>query len=268
MPPTGHAAAPRRFSGPNYIGVGALVRRMVLGEILFFKLALLGPALQALLFALVISLALGERMPFVGPLPFLDFLAPGLVIAAILQRAFETTAFTMLHEKLEGTIADVFGAPLLAGEILAGYLLSTIAIAILIGIPVWVFLLPLGASMPVHMLATLYFLLTGIVILAAAGILAAMRSQKWDSLSAKEVFLLVPALFLSGSFFSIDQLAAPFDTLMLLNPAFHMVNGFRFAMTGHADAPVWISAAFLGVTALGINALTLVLLHRGYRIKA
>ncbi|WP_425407280.1 ABC transporter permease [Hwanghaeella sp.] len=260
--------AARRISGLNTLGVATLIWRQVVAEFLAFKLVLLGPALQALLFALVISLAVGSRIAEIGGLPFLEFLAPGLVIAAAVQRSFESTAFSMVHEKLEGTIADVFGAPLNAGEILTGYTIGAMVTGICIGLPVWLVLLPFGAGLPVHVAVMVYFLLTGCVILALFGLIAGMQSHRWDSLAAKETFVLAPLLFLSGSFFTIDALDEPFRTMMMANPVFHLVNGFRYAMTGYADAPVWVSVTVVGGLAAILCVVALRLVAVGYKVKA
>ena len=259
---------PRRYAGLNYLGVKAVLMRIVMGEIMFFKLVIFGPALQALLFALVISLAVGHRIAEVAGLPFLEFLAPGLIIAAAVQRSFESTAFMLVYEKLEGTIADIFGAPLTAAEILSGYVLGAIGTGFLIGIPVWLILLPFGAGLPVAPMTAIGFVILGCALLALLGVLAGMQSQRWDSLSAKETFILAPLLFLSGSFFSIEALSEPFRTLMLFNPIFHLVNGFRFGMTGHADVPVWISAAVLAGLLAAMTAVGLHLVKIGYKVKA
>jgi len=273
QPARGRAAprvtlAARRISGFNTLGVATLIWRQVIAEFLVFKLVLLGPALQALLFAVVISLAVGSRIAEVGGLPFLEFLAPGLVIAAAVQRSFESTAFSMVHEKLEGTIADVFGAPLSAIEILIGYTVGATVTGLCIGLPVWLVLVPFGAGLPQDAGAMLYFVLTGCVTLALFGLIAGMQSHRWDSLSAKETFILTPLLLLSGSFFSIAALEEPFRTLMMANPIFHLVNGFRYAMTGYADAPVWISAAVVGLLAAALFLVAIRLVAIGYKVKA
>jgi len=259
---------PRRYAGLNHLGVRAVLMRIVMGEIMFFKLVIFGPALQALLFALVISLAVGHRIAEVAGLPFLEFLAPGLIVAAAVQRSFESTAFMLVYEKLEGTIGDVFGAPLTAAEILTGYVLGAIGTGFLIGVPVWLILLPFGAGLPLAPFTALFFVVIGCALLALLGVMAGMQSQRWDALSAKETFILAPLLFLSGSFFSIEALSEPFRTLMLFNPVFHLVNGFRYGMTGHADVPVWISAAVLAGLLAGMILIGLHLVKIGYKVKA
>lgn len=244
-----------------------LIRRQIIGEILVFRFAILGPAFQALLFASVIWIAVGETIPVIGGLSFLEFLAPGLVIAAAAQRAFESTAFSVVHEKLEGTITDTWGAPLSAFEILSGYVVGSLIVGLMIGAPVWLILTPFAAGLPVHPAALLYFFITGGIVLSIAGLVAGMVAPKWDSLSAVETFIIAPLLFLSGSFFSIQALAEPFKSIMALNPIFHLVNGFRYGAAGEADAPIWISVLALGGSAALALMIGYSLVARGYKIR-
>lgn len=258
---------PRHYAGVNWMGVRTLIRRQVVGEILIFRLAIFGPAFQALLFASVIWIAVGNTIPMIGTLPFLEFLAPGLVIAAAAQRAFESTAFSLVHEKLEGTISDTWGAPLSPFEILTGYVIGSGIVALMIGTPVWLILIPFGVGLPTHPLIVIYFFLSGCVIFSIAGLIAGMIAPKWDALSAVETFLIAPLLFLSGSFFSIQSLKEPFQSIMALNPIFHLVNGFRYGAAGEEDAPLWISAVTLGSLAALALVIGYVLIARGYKIR-
>ncbi len=43
--------------------------------------------------------------------------------------------------------------------------------------------------------------------------------------------------FLSGTFYSVDRLPAPFDLIASVNPVFMAIDGFRYAMIGISDRP-------------------------------
>ena len=81
-----------------------------------WKITIAAPALQSLLFAFIFQLALGDASVSMGGLDFNAFLAPGLVAYVVLERGFESTAFMMVYDKLEGMITDVIGAPLTPAE--------------------------------------------------------------------------------------------------------------------------------------------------------
>src|SRR5512145_1287736 len=109
-------AGPRAFGRVNWRGLAALYRREVKRYLSEWPETLGGAAVSALLFLAVFHLAL-EAAP--SPLPgvsLVAFLVPGLITVAIAQKSFEAAAYSILFDKLEGTIVDVLTPPLSAGE--------------------------------------------------------------------------------------------------------------------------------------------------------
>ena len=62
------------------------------------------PAVTTLLFLAVFALALGRAVTDVGGVPFLEFLAPGLIMMAILQNAFANSSSSLIIAKVQGNI--------------------------------------------------------------------------------------------------------------------------------------------------------------------
>ncbi len=258
----------RRFGPVNGLGVASLVRRELMREWRFFGVAVLGPALQASLFAAVFTLAAGERIVTVDGLPFFQFLAPGLVIAAVMLRAFESTAYTLMFDKLEAAIQDLLGAPMTPAEILAGWIAAAAVISVGVGFTVAAAMAIFGMAPPEHPLALVWFVAAALLLFASAGVIAAILSAKWDGLSAKETFVLIPLIFLSGTFFPVSAVPeGAWRTAFQLNPIYYLVDGFRFAMTGRAGADPWTGAAVSAGAAVAVFAVALALFRSGYRIK-
>lgn len=258
----------RRFGPVNWLGVASLLKREMMREWRFFGVAILGPALQASLFAAVFTLAAGEAAPTLGGLSFFQFLAPGLVIAAVMQRAFECTAYTLMFDKLEAALQDLLGAPMTAAELLAGWIASALAISSAIGLTVALAMALFGLGWPAHPLAALWFAGSAILLFAALGVIAAILSEKWDGLSGKETFVLVPLIFLSGTFFPLE--ATPeglWRTLFQANPILYLVDGFRYAMIGQASVDPWRSGAVAGAAAAAAILAAHALFRSGYKIK-
>ena len=53
-------------------------------------------------------------------MPFLEFLAPGLIMMAIIQNAFANTSASIMIGKIQGKIVDVLMPPLRPGELMFG----------------------------------------------------------------------------------------------------------------------------------------------------
>ncbi len=258
---------PQRFSGPNWLAVRALVRREILREIMFFKLALFGPALQGVLFALVFTLAVGSNVPTIGNLTLMEFLAPGLILSAAMHKAFETIGYSFVYDKTEMLLGDVFGAPITPSEILLSYIVTACISGVVIGATVCIGLVPFGMALPVNPLAALYFGITGIIIVGLLGMLAGIQSDRWDSISAKDIFIITPLSFLSCAFFPITALNEPYQTIMLFNPLFHLIDGFRYAMTGQTHAQPLLSAAIVFCIVCILAFVCHRVLRSGYKIK-
>lgn len=236
----------RHFSFGNVLGLMSLIRREYLRELRWFGLAVAGPMIQAALFAAVFSLA-AKDIGAVDGVDFILFLTSGLVIAAVMQRGFETTGYSIMFDKLEcDGLQDVMGAPLNAFEILTAYILNAMLVSVLIGLGIWVILSLFGLGWPTHALAALLYLCLAAALFSVIGLVAAVFSKKWDSLSGKETFLMLPTIFLSGTFFPITAVPEGFwRTLFQWNPIYYIVDGFRWAVTGRAEADLGLGLVII-----------------------
>lgn len=258
----------RRYGAVNWLGVASLVRRELKREWRFFGVAILGPALQASLFAAVFTLAAGDHVPSLGGVGFFDFLAPGLVMAAIMQRAFECTAYTLMFDKLEAAIQDLLGAPMTPGEVLAGWILSAFVITGGIGATVAGAMAVFGLDWPVHPWLALWFVCCAMLLFASAGVIAAIVSEKWDSLSGKETFALLPLIFLSGAFFPLEAVPeGAWRIAFQANPILYLIDGFRYAVIGRASVDPALAAGVAAAAALAMTAAAHALFRSGYKIK-
>jgi ABC-2 type transport system permease protein len=54
----------------------------------------------------------------------------------------------------------------------------------------------------------------------------------------------------------------------LWNPVFHLIDGFRYGFTGHADADVMVSALSTGTISLVLVAACWYMFKTGWRMRA
>jgi ABC-2 type transport system permease protein len=138
----------------------------------------------------------------------------------------------------------------------------------LVGVTVYLAMLPFVALPLTHPLLILYYVLAASLMLSLLGILAGLWSEKFDQVAAVTNFVVTPLSFLSGTFYSVEALPGTFRWLAYANPFFYMIDGTRYAFTGHADGSVALGATLLAV----VNALlwlwSYALFRRGYKLKA
>ena len=106
---------------------------------------LAAPVVTTLMFMLIFSLALGRAGRMVGELPFLEFLAPGLVMMALIQSAFANTSSSILISKIQGNIVDLLMPPLRPGELMLGLVAGGVTRGLLVALAVALAMLPFVA---------------------------------------------------------------------------------------------------------------------------
>ncbi len=268
---TSPAPAPRSFGRLNGRGVWTLVYRDLRRYWKYGVESIGGPIVSSLLFLAVFVLALGGQGEAGGGLTFVQFVAPGIVMFALMHSGFFNGAAPLVYDKHEGMIQDVLSAPLSAGEVAAGYGLSATLNALVTGLAVLAAMAPFVAlppSLPLSQtLLALPFALAGAALFGLAGVLIGLWADKWDHYSAAESFVILPLGVLSGAFFPLDGLPPAARTLILFNPAFHAIDGVRFGLTGYSAWAPAASLVILLIVDLALAWLAWRLIDRGYKIK-
>ena len=258
----------RRFGKINYRGLAQMyVREMVRG-FKIWGITLAAPTVRALLFASVFGFVIDRPGVTMGGLPFLDFLLPGLVAVAALERSFQSSAFSIVYDKNEGIFTDIAMLPLTPGEIVIGYAAASVSASLIVGAVVWAALLPIGGVMPQAPMTLIFFVAAGALMVGLFSQITGLWAHKWDYLESVQTFIFLPFVFLSGVFFSIDELSTGAQPFARANPVFYIVDGIRFSLTGRADADPWTGAG----VCLGVIAILWLVVYRlfasGYRMKS
>jgi len=261
--------APRaRYIGRlNRIGLWTLFLRDLLRDLEIWKITIAAPALQAVLFALIFELALGGASLTMGGLDFAAFLVPGLVAFAVLERGFESTAYMIVYDKLEGMITDVLGAPLSPAEMVAGFGIMAAVSAVITGAATWLALLPFLAAPPAAPGLLLAFAFGGGLTMGLVGLAGGLWADKWDHISGVQTFVVIPAIYMSGVFFSLDRLPHGIRQIAEFNPVHYLIDGMRYGITGYAEADPVTSLAVMTLTAAALWLLCWRLLVTGYKLK-
>ena len=262
---TSFPLAPR---GVNWRGMWTLYEREVRRFLGMRVETVAAPVLTTLLFLAVFTLALGRAGSLVEGVPYLVFLAPGLTMMAIVQNSFSNTAQTIVTAKMQGNIVDLLMPPLSALELTVPIALGGVTRGILVGVAVRLAMELVVPFQVAHAGFVVFFALSASLMLALLGIMGGIWALKHDHLAAVTSFIITPAAFLSGSFYSIERLPDFWRSVALLNPFFYMIDGFRYGFIGQSDGPVWIGVLVMlaADVALGLGAYSM--FRSGYRLKA
>jgi ABC-2 type transport system permease protein len=264
-----HAPGAPVLKGVNWGGLKTLYVKEVRR---FFKVQMQtvwAPAITTLLYLAIFTIALGRGGRTILGVPFANFLAPGLIVMAMLQNAFANSSFSLLVGKIQGNIVDYLMPPLSTGELIAGLIGASVTRAFLVGLAVWLaMLLWPGVSVDVRRPElVLWFGLMGSLLLSFMGLLTSMWAEKFDHAAAVTNFVVTPLSLLSGTFYSVHQLAPKFQAVSHANPFFYVISGFRAGFLGVSDSPLIVGAVGLLVLNTALWAFCYSLLRSGWKIK-
>src|SRR3954471_13009963 len=238
----------------------------------FFKVQMQtvwAPAITTLLYLAIFTVALGGSGRTVMGIHFADFIGPGLIVMAMMQDAFPKSSFSLLVGKIQGNIVDYLMPPLSTGELIAGLIGAAVTRAILVGFAVWLaMLLWPGVSVAVRRPElVLWFGLMGALLLSFMGLLTSIWADKFDHAAAVTNFVVTPLSLLSGTFYSVNQLAPTFRAVSHANPFFYIISGFRAGFLGVSDSPLLVGGLALLAINAALWALCYWLLKSGWKIK-
>jgi ABC-2 type transport system permease protein len=169
---------------------------------------------------------------------------------------------------MTGNLVFVLLSPISSLEFFTAFTLAAVVRGVLVAIAVYLVAilfieLPMAAPWAVVVFAVL-----GSAALGALGLVAGIWAEKFDQLAGFQNFFILPLSFLSGVFYSIHDLPGMWQTVSQFNPFFYLIDGFRYGFFGVADADVGLSLLVSAAFVLLISVLALVLLQKGYKIRA
>jgi ABC-2 type transport system permease protein len=262
LPPT-----PISYGRVNWLGTWTLFMKEVRRFLKVYFQTVLAPVVTSLLFLAIFALALGNVAAEVKGVHFVEFLAPGLIMAAIVQNAFANTSSSIIISKVQGNIVDMLMPPLSGAELTFAVAMGGVARGLVVGLVVT---LSVALFVPIHihsLALVIYHAVMGSLMLSLLGMMGGIWADKFDHMAAITNFIVTPLSFLSGSFYSIDRLPDGFRTAAMMNPFFYMIDGFRAGFIGHSDGSVMGGVIILAVANLVLLAATWWMMATGYKLK-
>ena len=237
----------RRFGLINWVGAWTLYKKEVLRFLIVWIQTIFSPLISSLLFLLVLSLAIGADRGDILGVPFITFLAPGLISMQVIQQSFSHSSSSFMIGKIQGNILDLLYAPLSAAEVTVSISLAAVTRSVMIAaVSIIVFKLIIKIEITNYLLLVIFTLLSSF-ILGNIGIIAGLWAEKFDHMATVTNFVIVPLSFLSGTFYSIDRLPEFLQIVSKANPFFYMIDGFRYSFIGQADGSITVGLVYLTI---------------------
>jgi lipooligosaccharide transport system permease protein len=235
-----------------------LVWRKLIGPSLFFNFG------EPFVYLLGLGYGLGRFVGDVDGMPYLTFLASGLVAATAMNASsFEAlySVFTrMVHQQ---TYDAILATPLQVDDIVAGEMLWCGTKSTLAGIPILAVAWILGAvDSWSALLAIPLFFLVGLCF-AGPALVASAFAPSYDFFSYYQTLLITPMFIFSGVFYPITTLPEFAQTIVQILPLSHAIALIRPLVAGFpVEAPMLHIAVLLVYAVVGYIAGTIFIRRR------
>lgn len=192
------------------------------------------------------------------PIPFLTFVATGLLAANAMQTGFGEGAWpVMAGIKWRKTFDAVLMTPLSVADLINGMLVwGAIHLTFTVGVFAVVASL-FGAIEPVPALLALIPAVVGGLAFQATATAITARLEDETGLTTMMRFGIVPMFLFSGTFFPVSQLPDWLEPVAIATPLFHAVELVRKVALPEVGPPVvssisvWVHVTYLGVITAG-----------------
>ncbi|MEL7680762.1 ABC transporter permease [Citromicrobium bathyomarinum] len=229
--------------------------------------SVLAPVLTTSLYILVFGSAIGDRMPDVGSVDYGAFIIPGLLMLTLLGETTSNSSFGIYMPRFTGTIYELLSAPVGVAETLAGFVgaaaTKSLILAAIILATARIFV-PYDIAHPVF---AFVFILLVAASFSLFGFILGIWADSFEKLGIIPMLILTPLTFLGGTFYSIADLPAPWNTVALANPIVYLVSGLRWTFYGSADVSIWVSLALTVAFLVVCTAVIAYIFRTGWRLR-
>ena len=252
----------------DLIGFETIVRREVTRILRIWVQTIVPPAITMTLYFIIFGHLIGSRIGPMGGIAYMDFIAPGLIIMAVINNAYANVVSSFFGAKFGRFVEELMVSPLNEHLILLGYVAGGVLRGLMVGAVVTLVALGFTELRLYHPLVMLATLLLGAVVFSLGGFINAVYARKFDDVSIIPTFILTPMTYLGGVFYTIALLPEPWQAISRANPILYMVNGFRYGLLGVSDVDLGVAFGIMLLFTAALYGFAYYLLKQGIGLRS
>ncbi len=256
-------------SDPKVIWISFLtiVRREICRFLRIWMQTLVPPMITMCLYFIIFGNLIGPRIGTMGGHNYIDFIAPGLIMMAVITNSYSNVVSTFYSARYQRFVDEMLVSPTPNYIIVLGYVAGGVARGLTVGTLVTLVAALFADLSVVHPLMTVVIVLLTSALFSLGGFINAVYARSFDDITIIPSFVLTPLTYLGGVFYSIDMLSGTWRSISQLNPILYMVNGFRYGILGISDINIWLALFMVSFFIVALFAASVNLLNRGVGIR-
>ena len=251
----------------RWIGYQTIVIREYGRIIRIWGQTIVPSAVSATLYFVIFGSLIGPRIGQMGGHTYLQFIAPGLIMQAVITNSYSNVVSSFFGAKFGKHVEEMLVSPLPDWLIVCGYVTGGLVRGLLVGVVVTAVSL-LFAHLAINHAA----IIVGAVLLTSAlfalgGFINALLAKNFDQVNWVPTFVLQPLTYFGGVFYSVHILPGWARTLSFADPILYMVNAFRYGFFGTSDVNVALAFGIMIAFTLAFFIIAVMLMTRGRGIR-
>ena len=228
---------------------------------------ILPAAVNMALYFIIFGSLIGPRIGTMDGFDYMEFIAPGLILMAIINNSYSNVVSSFFAAKFQRHIEEMLIAPIPNFIIIAGYVVGGSARGLAVGIVV-TFVALFFTNLQIHnYLIVMSVVLLTSILFSLGGLINAVYARTFDDISIIPTFVLTPLIYLGGIFYSIDLLPDFWQSVSHINPILYMINAFRYGILGVSDINIAYAYIIIMLFILILICIAMYLLHKGIGLK-
>lgn len=222
----------------KWVAFVTIITREVRRFMRIWQQTMLPPAITITLYFVIFGTLIGPRIGPMEGFSYIEFVAPGLIMLAIITNSYGNVVASFYGAKFSRSIEELLVSPVPNYVILLGFIMGGVTRGLGVAVIVTLLSLFFTKLQVEHLFITGSVVFLTAVLFSLAGFINAIFARSFDDISIIPTFVLTPLTYLGGIFYSIDMLPGFWQGVSLANPILYMINAFRYGVLGVSDINV------------------------------
>ena len=251
----------------NWIAFQTIVIKEIARFLRVWTQTILPSAITMTLYFVIFGHLMGPRIGTLGGYPYVQYIAPGLIMMAVITNSYMNVSSSFFIAKFQRSIEEILISPIPNSLILTGFVTSSALRGVIVGLVVTIISAFFAKFTVHHVFTMVVVVLLSAILFSLAGFVNAIFAKKFDDIAIIPTFVLTPLTYLGGVFYSVDMLPHAWRVLSFFNPILYMVNAFRYGVLGVSDVNVALSLSIILLLCIILVFLSLHLLKKGTGVR-